>query len=240
MNKTSLLYWLPFVKESGVPYPETSMIKIPEGELIYKGNSILPPSDNFFEEIKIIAKQLGYPIFMRTDHCSAKHYYSKTCYVQSEENLKRNIHDLIEFHHCADLMGIPYTHLVFRKFMKVLHFFKAFDGLPIGRERRYFVENGKVLCHHPYWPEYAMRFYHGSFQPKNWKNLLKILNKETDQEVELLTNYAEEVSQLIEGSWSIDFCMAENTKWFLIDMAESKISWHPDHEKEKETITEKS
>lgn len=102
--------------------------------------------------------------------------------------------------------------------------FTAFRGLPIGMERRYFVKDGQVLCHHPYWPEDAIR----NPSVDNWQDILKDLNTEGEEEIKLLTSYAEKISRAIEGYWSVDFCKDKsNSWWWLIDMAEAKESWHP-------------
>ena len=43
-----------------------------------------------------------------------------------------------------------------------------------------------------------------------------------------LTGYAKMVAKVLKGSWSIDFCLGANDVWYLIDMAESFKSWHPE------------
>jgi hypothetical protein len=116
-----------------------------------------------------------------------------------------------------------------REFIYLSYRFRAFGGLPIGCERRYFIRDGEVICHHPYWVKEAIKFYQ---QSKNWENLpwqmwLKELNTESEIEVRILTNIAEMVGSVLPGSWSVDFAKDREGKWWLIDMALAEQSWHP-------------
>jgi len=133
--------------------------------------------------------------------------------------------EIVEFNICADVFGgLDFTSFVFREYIEMESGFKAFLGeLPINKERRYFIKNGKVLCHHPYWIEDSIS------RPsiKNWKTVLEKLNEETEDEIELLTSYAEKVAKVLDGYWSIDFCLSKEGVWYLIDCALGKDSWHP-------------
>ena len=105
--------------------------------------------------------------------------------------------------------------------------FKAFPGsLPINRKRSYFVGDGKVRCHHPYWPLDAFESYSGSLSQYELELKLSALNFESDEEVAYLTGMAEKVSDAIPGEWSLDFSMDNNGKWWAIDMAEAFKSYH--------------
>src|SRR3989337_1939956 len=69
--------------------------------------------------------------------------------------------------------------------------------------RRYFVRDGQVQCHHPYWPEDALRFE--GRRPWGWRKRLKVLNQETFGEVSRLWVYAERLAAHLDGYWSVDF-----------------------------------
>jgi hypothetical protein len=96
--------------------------------------------------------------------------------------------------------------------------------MPVNPERRYFINDGKVLCHHPYWIQAAIT------KPsiENWQEVLAEINTETTEEVQLLSGYAELIAKELPGFWSIDFCKAKNGQWYLIDMATGEHSWHPE------------
>ncbi len=103
--------------------------------------------------------------------------------------------------------------------------YTAFWGeMPVNPERRYFIEDGRVLCHHPYWIKEAIH----KPSVENWESLSDEMNQEPDGEVGLLTNLAEIIGQKVGGFWSVDFCKAKNGGWFFIDMAMGENSWHPE------------
>lgn len=181
-----------------------------------------PYEDRIHEE----ADKLGYPLFWRTDLHSGKHDYERTCFVANRDGLKENLYSLLEVGWLANIAGTAeHRAIVLREFLDLDSTFKAFRGLPIAAERRYFVEGGKVLCRHPYWPEEA--FTHG-MTDQNWQELLAELNRQHDWEVALLINYATAVSAAVRGYWSVDFARAKDGTWYLIDMARGEDSWHPD------------
>jgi len=124
--------------------------------------------------------------------------------------------------------------LVFREFIQMKYSFRAFGGLPIGHERRYFLRDGKVICHHPYWPLDAIKFWQGTPKPINWKFQLHYLNREYKGEIKILTVYAQNIATVLSGYWSVDFCRSTKDGWYFIDCASGEDSWHP----ECEMITE--
>ena len=108
--------------------------------------------------------------------------------------------------------------------------YKAFHEMPVNSERRYFIKDGKIICHHPYWFEGAISGsrYHKPPLPENWKDLSAQMNFESLGEKIILHNYAEKVAALLDGFWSVDFCRGKTGTWYLIDMAEGEKSWHPE------------
>lgn len=231
INKNSMLYWYPKIKDLPIPMPRTVIWRIPKkyypkiwwNEGIVR--KMLKENEN---EIKKVAKKVGYPLFLRTDQASGKHGWEKTCYVESEDVLLDHAYNVIEFNMIADLLGLPFKALVFREFIEMDWKFKAFHGnLPIPPERRYFIKDGKVVEHFPYWIEDAIAKGVSRNLPENWRELLAEMNRETEEEVKLLTEYAEMVAKRVEGYWSIDFCRARDGTWYLIDMAAGEDSWRP-------------
>lgn len=212
-EKSSLLNWFPVVEKLDIPIPEAVIVKVPTSP----------------ENIREKANKIGYPLFMKTDLIAGKHDWENTCFVESEEYLDYNIANLIAESEVADMeAGTPLNALVFRKYIELDSRFKAFLGMPVARERRYFIDKGKVLCHHPYWILHAIRFWFGTKEPKNWKCLLKEINTETDQEISILSSYAQMVADVFKDDWAVDFAQAKMGTWYLIDMQRSEISWHPD------------
>lgn len=226
-NRNSMEYWYPMVKHLAgeIPMPKTKIIlhKDPHDWLNILDGVRLPEADK-----KILfdtAKEIGYPLFMRSDLVSGKHNYKKTCYVSNKGQLLVHLYRIIEENYIRDQFM---SSIVLRGYIKLASTFKAFNGLPIAPERRYFVKDGKVLCHHAYWVKNAIRFYSGTREPNDWERSLEMLNVEPGFEIALLTSYAEKLGSVLEGAWSLDFAEAANGGRYFIDCAEAKSSWHPD------------
>ncbi len=226
---SSMLNWFPKIKDV-LPVPKTEILPLNNdefGELIglLDGNPILP---ELRTKIANSAAKIGYPLFMRTDQGSAKHDYENSCHLTSEKDLLGHLACLIEWHLMRDLW--PQA-IVFRELLQLHAPFKAFDGLPIAKERRYFVDEGKVMCHHPYWPE-------GAIQPgrsiKNlmpgWQKKLAEINQEDEGEISCLTRMAEDFNECVPGFYSVDFALTGIGKWYMIDAARGELSYHPEHE----------
>lgn len=221
MNRTSLLYWWPKVKDLGIPVPKTVILETDRQTL----RSVLegPWPAHLAVHVYEAARQIGFPLFLRTDMASGKHGWKETCYVDREEILLANARGVIEENEIG-IIGLDYRALVFREILDLESYFLAFRGdLPIARERRYFIRDGRVECHHPYWPEDAIR--HPSRD--DWRVLLVNLNHQPFSEIELLTSHARKVGTVLDGYWSVDFAMTHDGTWWLIDMAEGQKSWHP-------------
>lgn len=224
-ERTSMLHWYPLIKDCKVQMPRTEIVIIPY-KIMYEAlnDEKVKPFLDYIPSVKEAINKLGgYPIFIRTDYSSGKHDWVRTCYVGEEKLLVQNIFALLEYHEIADILGLPYNAIIVREFLKLQSSFKAFNGFPVNRERRYFVMNGIVQCHHPYWIPDAVE---GHTKDKDWKNKLFSLNLESRPEVERLTKYAEEVGKHLDGYWSVDFAWGVNGKWYMIDAADATLSFH--------------
>jgi len=232
MDKNSLLYWFPIIKDLPIPIPKTTWVKIPYGvfcEYMDLDTNKRPKIADYTEEIISKARGIGYPIFLRTDQASGKHSWEKSCYVEREEDLFKHVWEVVEFNFIADIFGLQCEALVFREYIPMASEFTAFWGkLPISPERRYFIRDGKVECHHPYWIEDAID--KSGFPPfmVGWRQVLTKMNEESDEEVDLLTMYSDLVAGILDGYWSVDFCKARDGRWILIDLAEGDKSYHPE------------
>jgi len=226
MDKTSMNYWYPRIRHLSVPMPKT---EIPVTKNIQDWWSLLDGEDPLSEDEKqsirdAAIKVGGYPVFMRSDLCSGKHSFERTCFIQNEEDVIRHIWAIVDENCFCDCMM---ESIVIREYIPPAATFKAFRGLPIAPERRYFVRDGEVVCHHPYWEIEAIRHPNTNA----WKGALSFMNIEEDEEVLLLTGYAEQIAQELGGDWSIDFMLGLDGVWYMIDAAEAEKSWHPPCEK---------
>lgn len=185
-----------------------------------------PPARDLIDRIETVAGKIGYPLFLRSDQGSGKHQWRRTCYVPAEEDLMSHVINLVEWHECIGIMGLPYEALVFREYVDLGAPFTAFDGMPIARERRLFVRNGEVLCDHAYWVSHALERCHHTL-PEDWQGTLRALNTLHPDDRDLLYRMGAEFSRRVPGYWSVDFAQTAGGDWLLIDAARGELSWHP-------------
>ncbi len=232
--ESSMLNWFPKVKTI-LPVPRTVLLRLSDKEHdqicgMLDGKP-LPAATK--SQLIAHARQIGFPLFLRSDIGSGKHDWKNTCFVPREEDLLSHIAALVEWHFCCDFLGMDFSGLAFRELLPLESEFTAFPGdLPISVERRYFVDDGKIICHHPYWPADAIR--QGSRNtPEGWEARLARMNIEPPEEVELILGMARTFAECLPGYWSVDFAKSKNTTmgnrgWYLIDAGRGEISWHPD------------
>lgn len=213
-DSNSLLIWYPKTEDLGIPVPRTHAITMDDPD--------------FLARLKDFALIIGYPVFLRTDLCSGKHGWKDTCFVRNPNDLESHVAAVCDANEMWSLAGLPYCAMVVREFLELETSFTAFDGnMPINTERRYFIDQGKVLCHHPYWPEDAFNEHPSRMaRDTDWRAKLAAMNTESEQEIELLSEYARRVGKVMPEYWSVDFAKARAGKWYLIDMALGKNSYH--------------
>ena len=240
MNRTAaadMSYWWPLVMRSGVQVPQTRIVTAPaEIDLLLDGKTPLG-FERFIHLLKCAAVEVGgYPVFLRTGQTSGKHSWTETCYITSEAAFPRHVAELVEFSAMVDFMGLPTCTWVVREFLADTDApFKAFSGMPVARERRYFAEAGKVLCQHPYWPAESLECCDGLAAAEqstrgytdnpDWRALLAVLNEDTPEAIAELTTLSERVSLLLPGAWSLDWLWTRRG-WYLTDAAPAELSWH--------------
>jgi len=225
-NKNSMFYWWPIVKDLPVPQPKTIMVR---HEGAFKGRLSYDPidgkPDEYFNEmlkgVKKAAQEIGYPVFIRSDGTSNKHDWKDSCYVVSEDQLYEHIVNILE--RTAMAMGLGFMGIAVREFLELDWRFKSHWGeMPVAREFRMFVREGKLECWHPYWPPSAIQ------RPtiENWYEVLKEMQVLSLDELEHLTEMAEIIGEAVGGYWSIDLCHAKNGVWYMTDMALGEDSYH--------------
>lgn len=231
--QTSMSFWWPRVADLPVPKPRTMLHPIAGGAACdaLEGTGALP-EELQPDVLNAVVHQTGltYPLFLRTDYTSGKHAWSETCFVAQDQDLLPHIGRLLEASLMIDV--IPDA-VVFREYVPLAARFTAFVGaLPIAPERRYFVRDGVVICHHPYWPAEAIRKdtvgAPWDHLPADWEAQLAILNQEGLAEVATLTRYAQALSRVLPGVWSVDFAKTAAGGWMFIDAARAEVSWHPE------------
>lgn len=214
-----LAFWYPKLKEIGMLTPKTEYFRT-DVEFMHFWDGKTPDGFDAFEvHLKEVAGRMGYPCFMRTGHTSGKH--DGACFIESEAALDKKILQLAEF---SGLVDMPTNTWVIRERLQLEAHFNAFNALPINRERRYFFEDGEVICHHPYWIPDAIH----SADNDNWEELLEMINHEPSEEIIYLTELTRKVAKHFSGAWSIDWAKTDSGEWYAIDMAQAGRSYHWD------------
>lgn len=229
-KEACLSRWFHGLGLSGVPVPATRIITtdLPLHDAL-EGEPI-PGFSAFVAELRAAAEEVGgYPCFLRTGHGSGKHAWGDTCFVPDAASIGSHVQALVEWSAMVDIIGLPTRVWAVREFLHLASTFTArrMGGFPVNRERRYFIAEGEVLCHHPYWPEGAV----GAGEPTDptWREKLALLNEESPLEVAFLTEQSERVASQFKRSdeaWSLDWALDIDGIWWAIDMAPAALSYH--------------
>lgn len=225
ISRACLSFWFPKLLGTGVPVPETRIVTTDLNlDGLLEGEAV-PGFGAFVDELRRAAGELGgFPCFLRTGQGSGKHQWEETCFVPSAAAMGSHVANLVEWSAMVDIIGLPTRVWAVRRLLPLRSTFTAFHGFPVNRERRYFIEGGRVLCHHSYWPVEALQ--QGRPSVPGWLDLLTDLNAETPAEVATLTGRAEWVSANFDGAWSLDFAQDTTGQWWAIDMAPAERSYH--------------
>jgi len=249
MDKNSMLYWWDLVKDLPIPKPKTIIIKLePElVDLIFKcyyetldyGKSkacekVKPKLREIFEKMKKVVNELGgFPVFLRTDYTSGKHYsYKNPLYrLDSEKDFEKIWVLICECHEPLNITFLlpPKPHaLVLREWLnietwtsKINHYNKI--------EVRFFIKDGKITEVYPYYhfSGLAEKYYDRLSEEglrelwQDYKNYIEVIKND----LKTLVKYALIIAKHVDGYWSLDFAKAG--KWYFIDMALGKVSWKP-------------
>lgn len=247
MNPNSALYWYPRIDSVAtdlpVSVPETVFVEYDFMESIQLMEGEMPDSLPWGEFVGA-ARDIGWPVFVRTDQKSVKHAGPGAYRAEEPDDIPTNLAVLTDHHVKANRHPAA---LMVREFIDINALFCAFDGLPIGREFRVFATPESVLCDHFYWPGEAISDGRGTptsmdgekeLGESEWRQKLEVLeNIQEDERADLHVaatdaalslNTAGEMPE--DTAWSVDFAQDREGDWWLIDAALAEDSWHPDCE----------
>lgn len=225
VDKNSIAYWFPLLEQTGVRVPKTVMIHTDlDLDPLLDGEEV-PGLAGLCQQIGAAAEAVGpYPVFLRTGHGSGKHAWSSTCYLMHASEISTHVFNLVEWSATVDIAGLPTDTWAVRTFVPLHASFSAFHGMPVARERRYFIHNGVVQCSHPYWPKESIFMA----SAENWPVLLEELDRLTSDELDTVSSLATQVAESFkdEGYWSLDLAQARDGSWLALDMAQGLYSYH--------------
>lgn len=237
VSPNSALYWLPRITEANLPVPISVIVEYDHQAILggMEGSAEFPAATA--EAVRAACDQIGYPCFLRTDLCSAKHDGPSSYRIDRPEDVLNRICRTAED---AEMKLWPFSRpsaFLVRRFLALDAPFAAFYGLPIAREFRFFATPGRVHCVHPYWPPEAIAFfgeYGSQLGPHGWQENLAEISQINDLDRESLGGLATKAAAACPDSdaWSVDFCRDTAGKWWLLDMARAEDSFHWDGCKE--------
>ncbi len=145
----------------------------------------------------------------------------------------------------VDFLGLPTDVWAVRELLptRPLCHLPCYDGMPLVPEVRCFIENGEVVCWHPYWPEGAIRegfprecenprslldpSVPAVFRSKLPENFEEIVRACHDLDPSEFLPIAQRVADHFraDGAWSVDL-LPTDRGWFVTDMALAEESFH--------------
>lgn len=182
------------------------------------------------DQVTQAAHSVGWPVFIRTDLASAKHSGPESYLARSQADVAHVLYRTIEDNELKLWLSAdqPSAFLI-REYLALEAPFRAFAGLPIAREWRFYANAGGILCAHPYWPEASIRFRRGNVEPPDWKEHLRKLHQQPAGDVwARLSRVAQTAAAAADArqAWSVDLAKGRDGNWWLIDMALMQSSWH--------------
>ena len=221
-------YWFPILETiQGLNLPKTEIFEHKGESLINLLDGIrVDGFDDLASKIQKACVKFGLPAFLRTGLTSGKHDWENTCYLEKGDivSIRDNIYNLVEFSAMADIFGLATDTWVVREYLPVKKNLIAekYGNMPVTKERRYFINDGKVVHRQPYWPKVAVD--EGGPNRDNWEEILRQINHETKDEISILTELSELVGTKFKEYWSVDWLWVNN-KWYLTDMARGECSY---------------
>ncbi len=226
-DKNCLSYWYPKIADV-VPTPATYVFKSDSLDWILD-----PPFGETKERVEVLqdlTKKIQYatfmvggpPAFFRTGLLSAKHGWEETCFFSGNRSIQQHIYNLVESSHLYSMFGLSTDVWVVREMLQSKPLFVAFQGMPITREFRCFVEDGRVVCFQPYWPSKAIEGH--VKECRDWRPKLIEASALRDDERSEIGLLASKCGERLGGKWSVDVLETEDG-WYVIDLALAEASW---------------
>jgi hypothetical protein len=240
-NPNSALYWYPKLRDADldVSVPQTELVEYDFMESFGLLEGDVPDALPWGEFVATV-EAIGYPAFVRTDQKSAKHAGPGAYKAEEPDDIPTICAVLTDHHVKANRKPAA---LMVREWVDINARFRAFDGLPIGREYRVFATPEAELCEHFYWPEKAIE--EGRGQPtaldgsdlpgSMWREELGALDSLDTADRRRLREAAITAAAALAGgdvddgaAWSVDFAQDTSGEWWLLDAALAADSWHPE------------
>ena len=235
-DPTALSNWFPKIRDAGLPVPETRLLTMTDEAHLFLQSVVFgePVPEHhrgaysrFLQELGEAASEVGFPCFLRTDYTSNKHDWKDACFVKTADDLDRQVSQIAFFSALADFAGLPFRNWAVRELLPTIPYgiCPNFGDMPICKEFRFFVTDGKVDCFHPYWPLHALE-QGGTPSNLDFEELCRLeCEKNHGSDSDVLHTLAEMAGEAVGGSWSVDI-LETSRGWCVTDMAEAHKSYH--------------
>jgi hypothetical protein len=243
-NPNSIEHWFPILEAAGVPQPKTVIVRYPSDDMPSILDGKKPEHmEAFLDELKQAVKGIGPDAFLRNAFFSGKHSWNETCgglKFSRKISLGQRIFNIIEMGECFMVMDAwPWDVWAVREFLPwpgdAFAFYSEQHGnMPVRREFRCFVRDGKIEDIFPYWPPDAFRRRRLDIATleSDWEDLpdaeaarLREISEPTDGEIREITDIVTTCGKALGGYWSVD--VLDTTRgWFVTDCALGDSSWH--------------
>jgi len=226
--------WIRAVLHSGVNVPET--YEIPINGRVSIGEYI-KVSDSLVDEVaRIASERLGYPFFMRGEYSSGKFMWNKSCYVESMDRIRSNLMSILEH---ESIIWVSSSYIYVRRYIEPEVIFTIRSGrgnffFPLAKEIRVFTFGGRAVAWCRYWPEDSVRhnWERGGYKlPRGWIGIYTDRYEISNEDIRSVVEQANKVAamdDISENDWSVDFMKGADGRWYLIDMADVRVSWRPE------------
>lgn len=230
---TCLSTWFPVIEAAGIPVPKTEILHASAEQCValleLMGDRKQPRPgllEPLYQAIADAGARMGWPCFLRTGQFSAKHNWKDTCFLQKPEEVPLHVGAIVEWSEMVDFLGLPYNVWVVREMLKTKPIFTAFHGqMPITREFRYFIRDGRIDGKQPYWPEGSLK---EQTEDPQWREKLAAISRLWPTDDQHLTDLSLCVAKVLPGYWSIDWLDTVDRGWVMTDAAEGDLSFRYD------------
>lgn len=231
---TSMDYWWPTVSRIA-PVPLTVQVPVPERCNLFRlldGEEPLHWGE-FFDQlmsaVRLVRTALPETsaVFLRTSYTSGKHEWRDTCFLDSidPEDVRHHVESIVNL---SALIDQPVDGFWVREMVETVPVFRAFGGMPITREYRFRVVDGRVTHVQPYWPAEAFEFEPGDCWdriPEDWEDLLRASWRIGCGELARLERMTESIGGELGGDWSVDWLQRSSGDWICTDLAAGHLSF---------------
>lgn len=231
VNRNCLSYWFPKLAAAGLPVPRTRIVRA-DIDLTPLCDGKEPEGfAEFLDRLRMAAIAISEsgPWFLRTGQGSGKHDWRHTCQVADLARIGFHVRNLVEWSHLVSFFGLAHDVWCVREMLPVTPVARLprYGDMPLVREVRAFVEDGKVACIHPYWPEGSIRQGMDRTVSEAVAQAVVSGAKLSMAEAMPALLLAENVAPVFagDGAWSVDLLETRNG-WYVTDMAVAGESYH--------------